>query len=244
MPTVSWSKAKTPTASTDETSTAAAETPSSTAVATVPKGNTAVVPANTAPDYEGEWSPSMNKDPYLSLFSNKSDNADEFPEWIGTYVVAKKFSLGKEIVAIPVMLKNWFEEKTEFGSGDIPDRWNTSAEAIASGKEYQTVGEVQFLVEVPEAKAGEDIVQDHAVEYGGKLYVPVKYTCRKTAFNTVYAQIRTDKNRWLKGRYANGQYRLGITKKTSPVAYLAPTIRNAGATPEAVSNDIREKHNL
>lgn len=245
MPKVSWSKA---TAAADAAATTVeeAQPETSTAVAIVPRGNMAAVPPRgpTGSDEEGEWNPSMNKSPYLSLFSNKSDGADETPEWIGTWVVDKQVSLGKEVVIIPVILKHWYEEVTEFGSGDIPDRWNTSAEANASGKEWTMVGEIQLLIEVPEAKLADEIVETLSIELAGKRYVPVKYTNRKTSWKEVYSKIRTDKTRWLKGAYPNGQYRLSIKKKTGQFTFLAPSLRNAGETPEDVRVAIRDEFGI
>ncbi len=241
MPKVSWNKA-TKVADSPETAAAvSSENETTTAIATVPNpGSLAPVPARGVGE-EGEWDPSMDKKPYLALFSNKSDNADEFPEWIGTWVIDKQVSLGKEFVFIPVFLKNWFEEETEFGSGDIPERWATSAEARASGKAFRTVGELQMLIEIPAAKLADEAVLRYSVELAGKLYVPVKYTTRKSSFTEVYQTVRTDKSRWLKGHYPSGQYRMTVKKVTGKFTYLAPQLRAAGPTPEDVRAAIQDQ---
>lgn len=196
-------------------------------------------------DNVGESRQDLLKYPYLSLFSAKSKNADELTEWIGTWVFDKCISLGKEIVVIPVRVANYIEEKVEFGSGDIPEKWATLKEAIASGKPWQDAAELRMLIEVPDGK------EDSRVEViGGKRYAPAVYTVRRSSMG-VYRTMRTDYDGWLgKGengatygkRYANGQYLLGIKKVPGQAGpYLAPTIKAHGYVPAAVRAEIKER---
>lgn len=246
MPTVSWGRAKAGSQPVTENSEGAAVTPEGDpqAVALATQGSMAVGPVNDpVPENQGEWDASMNRDPYMSLFSNRSEQASELPEWIGQWVVKKEVAIGKEIVFIPVFLRHWFEEETEFGSGEIPERWDTVSEARVSGKKYKMVGEIQMLVEVPEAKKDDMALSQYTADFAGKWFIPVKYMCRSTAFSVVYSELRSahPKN-FLKGRYANGMYRLSSDKKPHPKgAYLVPKLRIAGATPQDISDAIREK---
>lgn len=237
MATMSWSKA---TQAAPETQTQGVPEAGTTAVG-------AYQPEN---DNVGEDRRDLIKYPYLSLFSAKSNNAEEFPSWIGTWVYDKTFSLGKEIVLVPVRVSLSYQEKTEFGSGEIPERWATLKEAVASGLPWQEVGSIQALIEVPEgnSQAAED---GRVLEFAGKKYLPVEYTVRSSAFGAVYRTLRTDYDNWLaKGahgarygkRYANGQYLLGIKKVTGQAGpYLVPTLKGHGYVADDVRAEIKEK---
>lgn len=196
-------------------------------------------------DNVGESRQDLLKYPYLSLFTTKSQNADELQEWINTWVYDKCASIGKEIVVIPVRVANYLEEKTEFGSGDIPEKWATLKEAIKSGKPWQDAAEIRMLIEFPDGK------EDSRAELiGGKRYVPAVYTVRRSSLG-VYRTMRTDYDGWLgKGengatygkRYANGQYLLGIKKVVGQAGpYSAPTIKAHGYVPAAIRAEIKER---
>ena len=225
------------------------ETPTATtAVATTtPPGAVATVTDDQPDDNIGENRPDLLRYPYLSLFSSRSENADEFPTWINTWVYDKSFSLGKEIVVIPVVLSMYYEQKTEFGSGEFPQKWQKLADAVASGLPFHEAAEIRMLVEVP---MDLNIKDPRILELAGKRYVAVVYNVRKTSFK-VYRIMRADYTGWLSGgengklygkRYANGQYLLGSEKKVGPAGpYQAPTIKAHGEVAADVRAAIKEK---
>lgn len=240
MATVSWGAAK-KVASENENPTA------TTAVATTtPSGAVATVTEGPPDDNIGENRPDLLRYPYLSLFSSKSENAGEFTSWINTWVYDKSFSLGKEIVVIPVVLSMYYEQRVEFGSGEFPQKWSKLADAQSSGLPFQEAAEIRMLIEVPESLTIND---PRVLTLGNKRYVAAVYTVRRTSFK-VYRIMRADYSGWLGGgengklygkRYANGQYLLGNEKKAGPAGpYQAPTIKAHGEVPADIRAAIKE----
>jgi hypothetical protein len=218
-----------------------------TAVATTTPGAVATVTDDRPDDNIGENRPDLLRYPFLSLFTAKSENAGEFTTWINTWVYDKSFSLGKDIVVIPVVLSMYYEQRVEFGSGEFPQKWTKLADATASGLPFQEAAEIRMLVEVP---AELSIKDPRVLELAGRRYVAVVYNVRRTSFK-VYRIMRADYTGWLSGgengklygkRYANGQYLLGNEKKAGPAGpYQAPTIKAHGEVPADVRAAIKEK---
>lgn len=240
MATVTWSAAR----KADETKPEA----TTTAVATTTPGAVATAVVDDRPDDNiGENRPDLLRYPFLSLFSSKSENAGDFATWINTWVYDKSFSLGRDIVVIPVVLSLYYEQRVEFGSGEFPQKWQKLADAQASGLPYQEAAEIRMLVEVP---AELNIKDPRVQELAGRRYVAVVYNVRRTSFK-VYKIMRADYTGWLSGgengklygkRYANGQYLLGNEKKAGPAGpYQVPTIKAHGEVPADVRAAIKEK---
>jgi len=218
--------------------------------------STAVVPVAAAPvtkyatpasQIEGDLSGTTVPIPYLALTQKASGVVDEHPEWMGkwcydkTTIVGlpadpKQYSteltrgLGKDsVLGIVTKVKVGYEEKVEFDSGIIPDRWSSAAEARASGKEYQEVGTIDVLLAF-------DGDHEQIRLVGGFQFLPARLIVKKSAYRNVAGAIVRDCSTWLHGDTCSGWYEFAVNKITGKQTYWSPVAKGAGK----VSPELRE----
>lgn len=246
MPTVSFEKVK--------SSEAVVET--STAVVPVSTTGGAVAPVenhNAAPQLAGDWGGATEATPELRLSQKTSKYCEEGPlqGQFGKWTYAKELVLGlpedpktyspeltrtlakDSVLVIVCQAAIMYEEQTEYGDGNIPERWRTASEARASGLAFREVGIIDMLV----AFEGE---HEQLLAIGGKGFLKARFYAKKSAFRDVAARIAADARTWLKGDLASGFYELGIEKLTGPKgAYWVAKAKSAGKVPEALRAAIK-----
>lgn len=179
---------------------------------------------------QGDWGASDVATPYLTICQKSGQLFDEMPEALGKWVFDKSVCLGDTMRGAVFTMVKYFVEDRPFGDSQIPQRWESVAEARASGLAFKDVADIHILVEMPL-----DDAPQNAFEHGGKAWVPAKYTVRSTAFGRTVKPIMRDLPRWLNGDFASGVYAFGVEKKVANGnSYYTPTLRADGPTPGEV----------
>lgn len=195
--------------------------------------------------FEGEWSAKDMATPYLSMVSKMSKIFDDHPEWLGQFVYDRQYLLGPSIKVVFLRATKAFMEDVEYGSEKIPARFSSSADYKAAGFNSQQIVEVadlDLLIQVPaDAEGAADLA--HIVD-GPDAYLLVRYPVRSTAFGRTASILAKDMNGFLKGALFNGFYDLYVSEKERRQGggkYHVPNLRTAGATPDSLRAQIREK---
>ena len=231
---VSFSRAK-------QTLAAAPPQPQSTAVVPAAAPGALTTPGNPAQGLVGEFDSSdLKKPPVLKYVTGNAELAAENPEWANKFVWDGAICFGPEVVVIPTRLTKNYREKRPYPDNNPtpPASFKTKAEAEASGLPIVDVGLVEFLIELTKEQAALAPAQSWVVDLGGKPYLPAVSWFQNTAYEVVRTLV-SDYGRHLKGRFANGQYKLQtkvFQGKTGP--YRAPVLKAHGATPKEVSDAI------
>ncbi len=224
-----------------------------------PVSTTAVVPVAAAPvavatkfatpasQIEGDLSGTTVPIPYLALTQKTSGVVDEHPEWMGKWCYDKTTLVGlpadpkqysteltralskDSVLGIVTKVKVGYEEKIEFDSGIIPQRWASAAEARASGVEYQEVGTIDVLLAF-------DGDHDQVRLVGGFQFLPARLIVKKSAYRNVAGAIIRDSSTWLHGDTCSGWYEFAVNKITGKQTYWSPVAKGAGK----VSAELRE----
>lgn len=233
--TVSFSRAKQTLAGTG--------TPAPTSTAVVPAAAPGAVttPGNPAQGLVGEFDSSdLKKPPVLKYVTGNAELAAENPEWANKFVWDGAICFGAEVVVIPTRVTKTYREKRPYPDNNPtpPASFKTKAEADASGLPIVDVGLVELLIELTKEQSELAPAQSWVVDLGGKPYLPAVGWYQATAYDVVRTLV-SDYGRHLKGRFANGQYKLQtkvFQGKTGP--YRAPVLKAHGATPKEVSDAI------
>ena len=203
--------------------------------------------ANTTdlpPALSGEWSSSDISIPKLSLVQATS-SMDEFSKGSLVYDRQVEVCTKDEVVEVSVLtMHKYFEEDVEYGSDQIPERWEAEADARAAGvnhkwdrkpgRSYSERCDVVFLVPVP---------MEHAhYEFEGVGYVKCLYTFKSTAYNLA-KRLFTATN----GANAGGlpyalRWDLGSEMKTNGQnKWFVPSLVNKGKADEGLLNYLVEE---
>jgi hypothetical protein len=224
--TVSFSRAK---------QTLAAQPPANPSTAVVPATapGALTTPGNPAAGVVGEFdSTDLRRPPVLKFITGNSETATENPEWANRFCWDGALCLGSEIVIVPTKLVKTYREARPWPDKNPtpPASFKTKTEAEASGLDWLPVGIVEMLVELTPEQAAMAPAESWKTELAGKTYVPAVGFFQKTAYDVAKILLH-DHDHHLKGRLANGQYKLyakRIIGKTGP--YLSPSLRSHGAT--------------
>lgn len=184
---------------------------------------------------EGEWGREDTLIPRLALVQKTSEIADSDPTLVGSFIYDGLFALGSELRIVVTGMRNFQEEVTEFGSGEIPAKFETLEEARASGVKTEKVYEVDLLFRADDPSLYEFCL----VEVGEERYVPARMTLRRSG-KTVAQVVATDLGRHLKGDLLSGMYDLRSEKIAgSKGVYYAPRVRSAGPPTDALRERLR-----
>ena len=94
---------------------------------------------------EGEWSSRDAAIPQLAVGQRMSKSLEEHPEFLGKFVYDKGESLGDTLKVIVTRMRKYYLDNTEYGSGEIPNRYANMTEVRSAGQ----VGNVVDVVDVP-----------------------------------------------------------------------------------------------
>jgi hypothetical protein len=184
------------------------------------------------PALEGEFTARDMSIPYLSLGQKSGTLCDDHPDWIGKWVYDKNTCLGPEIKVVILKLAKYYEEVTEFGGEDIPQRWDTVAEAKAAGVEYKECATVDLLFDAPAELADAGMI--------GSL-APARMTVRSSSYGRVVGMVLKDLAGWLKNDLAGGYYRMSVEKKSNGSnSWFVPKLKADGKVAADVRQQIKD----
>lgn len=188
---------------------------------------------------EGEWSSRDAAIPQLAIGQRMSKSLEEHPEFLGKFVYDKTEELGDKLGVIVTRMRKYYLDNTEYGSGEIPNRYANMTEVRAAGQ----VGNVVDVVDVDMLVAA---VNDHQYErctftdsedHG---YYPVRMTVRGGNLLSFVGVVVRDLAGWLKGCMETGFYEIRSVKKTNAKGtWYAVAAKAAGKVPEDLVNQIR-----
>lgn len=177
------------------------------AVAHPPETAVAVPMTFSNPALEGEFSAHDMGIPYLSIMGPTSKGFTEHVDWLGHWVYDKQYDLGATIRVVFLKMRKYYQEKLEYDSDEIPQKWSTIAEARAAGVEHIECAELDMLV---------DVNGTAAVESGmvGNL-APARLTVQSTKYGRTVGVLLKDLAGWLKNDLSSGYYMMATEKKTN-----------------------------
>lgn len=135
-------------------------------------------PAKREPmsDFEGELDKSDIKMPRLALAQSIGPLSDDFTP--GTIVLNKKVVVaekGEKVVLIPIRATKYFQEDLEYGTENMPRRFNTAKEAVDAGLRAEWSDEhgkpqVQPCLDVVLLIRGSNAAPEFCFEHNGERY--------------------------------------------------------------------------
>ena len=231
------------------TATAAAPTPVPTpppmAVTKLGPAELPAVPVAAAGlpgQFEGDFDSRDRSYPYLSVVSKQSKAVDDNPTWIGGLLYDKTIFLGHQgVVVVFTKVRKFYEEVTEFDSGDIPQKWDRREEARAwaaggADRSFREAADLDLLIECTD----ESQIEHAILDADGLFYMPARMTVRSSSYGLVRT-LFTDINKWLKGDLSGGLYVLATKKMDNGKnVWYVPTVKAQEPTPENLRSVIRE----
>jgi hypothetical protein len=192
-----------------------------------------------SPQLEGEFGARDMRVPRLQLGAKSGKLTDEHPEWVGHFVYDGAYPLGKEIRLIVSKIRKYYEENLEFGSDEIPRRFDRMEDARAEGAVVRDVADIDLLLEVE----ADDSTADLALfEHSNKAYLPARYTVRSTAYGNTVGILLKDWAGWLKGDLSAGYYVMASEKRSNTMnSWFVPVLKTDGKVPTELRDEIREK---
>lgn len=210
-----------------------------------PTGATTVAAASPAvpiPGLDGEFTAADITKPFLSVVSKQSKIMDTHPEFMGKFLYDKTHCLGDVIRVIVVGMKKYYEEQLEEDDRDsIPQRWDTSAEAKASGLQYRDVADIDLVIE-DQTNELSDLAR---FEHKGKFYLPARTTVRGGAYRNTIGIILRDVTGWLGRVFHSGYYEWTTEKKSNDrTTWYVPVVKADGRVPEDLRERFRQEFGL
>lgn len=211
----------------------------SMAVATAPATSTAVAaPIQHSSQLQGEFTASDAALPYLNICQKSGTMIDEHADWLGQFVYDKSLALGQEITVVFARIRKYYEERVEYGSQEIPQRFETKAAADAAGCEYRDVGEVDLFIVTDDEQLADCAVHTS----GDKAFVPTRMVARSTSYNTVVKILVKDLGQWLKGDLLSGYYTMTVEKRTNGSnSWFTPVLKTAGKVEPSLVAELHAK---
>ena len=211
---------------------------SSTAIVETPQLTTSQLVAQMAVPsaFEGDFTASDIRIPKLSLVSKQSKIMDDRPEWLGHFVYDNAVSLGKSINVVFFKIKKFFEEKLPDGSTDMPQRFDTLAEARASGSVFKDAAYVDLMIEVSDQFDGGEEVEP------GKFYIPARLTAKGTSYWAVVPVLLKDASVRLKGNLTAGSYKMDAERRQNDqTSWYTPKLSANGRSSQEVQDFIANR---
>lgn len=214
------------------------DTNPSTAMVAAPKAG---VPDVARPSYagvEGEFKSSDAAIPYIAIGQKAGTLCDDHPDWMGQFVFDKALPLSSSIKFLVLTMRKFYEEVVEYGSDEIPQRFETAAAARAANVEFRDAATIDILVEIPADQAENFAIIDH----DGKFYAAARWGVRSTAYGKTVGIIFRDLATWLKGNPRNGFYTATTEKKSNGKnTWWVPSLKAAGPVPDGLRAAIEEQ---
>jgi len=188
---------------------------------------------------EGEFSSRDMRIPRLQLGAKSGKLTDEHPEWIGHFIYDGAHNLGKSVTMVVVKIRKYYEENLEFGSDEIPRRFDKKEQADAEGCAVRDVADVDMLVEVPDS----DPVSDQGlIHLDKKAYLPARYTVRSTAYGNLVGILLKDWAGWLAQDLSSGIYTMSSEKRANSMnSWFVPALKTGGKIPAKLRAEITDK---
>jgi len=221
----------------EETQTAAVAVREPAAVAVSGSAGAAPIPG-----LDGEFTAADITKPFLSVVSKQSKIMDTHPEFMGKFLYDKTHCLGDQIRVIVVGMKKYYEEQLEEDDRDsIPQRWDSSAEAKASGLQYRDVADIDLVIE-DQTNELSDLAR---FEHKGKYYLPARTTVRGGAYRNTVGIILRDVTGWLGRVFHSGCYEWTTEKKSNDrTTWYVPVVKADGKVPEDLRERFRQEFGL
>jgi len=188
---------------------------------------------------EGEWSSRDAAIPQLAVGQRMSKSLEEHPEFLGKFVYDKGESLGDTLRVIVTRMRKYYLDNTDYGSGDIPNRYANMTEVRAAGQVGNVVDvvDVDMLVLSATDEQYERCTFTDSEDHG---YYPVRMTVRGGNLLSFVGVVVRDLAGWLKGCMETGFYEIRSVKKTNAKGtWYAVAAKAAGKVPEDLVNQIR-----
>jgi len=194
------------------------------------------------PGLDGEFTAADITKPFLSVVSKQSKIMDTHPEFMGKFLYDKAHCLGDQIRVIVVGMKKYYEEQLEEDDRDsIPQRWDSSAEAKASGLQYRDVADIDLVIEDQTSELS-DLAR---FEHKGKFYLPARTTVRGGAYRNTIGIILRDVTGWLGRVFHSGFYEWTTEKKSNDrTTWYVPVVKADGRVPEDLRERFRQEFGL
>lgn len=190
--------------------------------------------------FEGEFTSRDMATPYLGIMMKTSKNFDDHPDWLGQWVYDKEICLGESIKVLFLRAAKYYKQKTEWGSEEIPARFNKLADARAAGFHDGNLEECADLDVLIEVDADTEGVADLAHIFDGdKAYILARYSVRSTAYRRTVGILAKDSAGFLKGNLINGFYTMTTERKQNDKgSWYVPAMRVAGPTSQSLRTEI------
>jgi hypothetical protein len=184
---------------------------------------------------DGEFGQADIAKPFLSVVSKQSKVMDTHPEFMGKFLYDKQHCLGDVIRVVIFGMRKYYEEQLEEDDRDsIPQRWDSSAEAKASGLQFRDVCDIDLVIEDQTAELS-DLAR---FEHKGKYYLPARTTVRGGAYRNTVGILLRDASGWLGKVLHSGFYEWSTEKKSNDrTTWYVPVVKADGKVPE----DLRER---
>lgn len=178
--------------------------------------------------FQGDSSATQVRPPSLRIIGKTGKLCDQFPKNIGELVYDGEVILGTSVKAVVVSMKFGFEETLSYGGDELPERWDSVADAKASGKDYHPTAIVSLLLEMPQGiELGEQI--------DGKFYAPAVFYIKRFDVSTWNSILKKDAMLRYKGDPRKGLYTISAKLiKGRANSWYGPALAAAGNTPDKV----------
>lgn len=219
--------------------TANIEAPSPEAALDAYNAETQLANSSGIPEFfQGDSSATQVRPPSLRIIGKTGRLCDQFPKNIGELVYDGEVILGTSVKAVVVSMKFGFEETIPYGGDDIPERWDSVADAKASGKDYHPTAIVSLLLEMPQGiELGEQI--------DGHFYAPAVFYIKKFDVSTWNSILKKDATLRYKGDPRKGLYTISAKLiKGKANSWYGPELKAAGNTPDKVYEFVVGQLNL
>lgn len=202
-------------------------------------GNTALAepPQGGGGQIRGDFNPSDVAVPYLSIVgrTGKLPDVPGFNFLDIIYGGAAGISLGKEAKVVFGSLDKSFQTITEYGSGDMPIRFDTEAEAkehkAETGEDIEPIATLDVLIQSD--KLGDFATIDN--------WAPARWQVRGSAYSATVRILLRDMRGWLRGDLSGGVYKLTGEKATNGQnSWAKPLLKSDGKTSPAIREHLLE----
>lgn len=185
--------------------------------------------------FEGDFNARDVSIPYLSIVGKTSSAMDEHPQWLGQFLYDKWLALGDKVNAVFFRVRKYYKQSLDFGSQEIPERFDRLDEAKASGVDFHEVADIDCLIEVPaESGIGDEV--------GGKYYAPARLTVQKSSYGATVPILRREFSLRLKNVLHSGLFSVEAKKRTGDKgSWYVPNLRNSGFASQELQDYIAEK---
>ncbi|RPI07189.1 MAG: hypothetical protein EHM64_00205 [Ignavibacteriae bacterium] len=183
--------------------------------------------------------------PRLNLVQRTGELPDKFD--FGSIVLNKEAVLPQPVRFIALNMKKQWQEKTEYGSGESGQVFNSREEVIAAGGtfgfkdgQFSELAHVHLLVEKPEGfetdPANAGVVDLFMYEIGGAVWAPAVISVGRSAYTSMAKALLTARQFTLRDGLWRGLWELSAAvQKGAKGSWVTPTPKFIGKLDEELS---------